>query len=43
MIKIYFEEQLDRQVFWMMKAIPELKEASNDADVHDKRAQLTFK
>eukprot|EP00828_Plagiopyla_frontata_P024194 TRINITY_DN308_c0_g2_i4.p1 TRINITY_DN308_c0_g2~~TRINITY_DN308_c0_g2_i4.p1 ORF type:complete len:778 (+),score=123.89 TRINITY_DN308_c0_g2_i4:151-2484(+) len=44
LIPIYFQEQLDRQVFWILKQIPELtnKKFFDDIDA-EKRIMITFK
>eukprot|EP01016_Furgasonia_blochmanni_P017442 TRINITY_DN2022_c0_g2_i2.p1 TRINITY_DN2022_c0_g2~~TRINITY_DN2022_c0_g2_i2.p1 ORF type:complete len:1150 (+),score=280.83 TRINITY_DN2022_c0_g2_i2:75-3524(+) len=39
----YVSEQLDRQVFWILKSIPELVENDADPEVNRQRAQVTFK
>lgn len=42
-LQTYFDEQLDRQVFWLLQAVPELGDESFDKDFGEQRAQHTFK
>ena len=42
-IKCYSEEQLDRQVFWLLRSIPELIQNHDDEKINSKRANITFK
>ena len=37
----YFDEQLDRQVFWLLKSIPDLEDESTDTDLN--RVNVSFK
>ena len=37
------EEQLDRQVLWLLKQVPELEDESGDSYLDDKRAMICFK
>lgn len=39
----YFQEQLDRQVLWILKAVPELLDESIQEDVDKERAKVVFK
>ncbi len=39
----YFQEQLDRQVLWILKAVPELLDESIQEDVDKERARVVFK
>lgn len=39
----YFSEQLDRQVLWILKAVPELVQDTMDEDVDKERAKIVFK
>jgi Ran GTPase-activating protein (RanGAP) involved in mRNA processing and transport len=39
----YLEEQMDRQVFWMIKDIPELEKMENDTEFDDDRVNASFK
>jgi len=39
----YLEEQMDRQVFWMIKDIPELENMTNDTEFDDDRVNASFK
>lgn len=39
----YFFEQLDRQVFWILKAIPELLSSSLEENADKMRSQIVFK
>lgn len=39
----YFSEQLDRQVLWILKAVPELLDESIQEDVDKERAKVVFK
>lgn len=43
-IQAYFEEQLDRQVFWILIKIPELDDSKNYGNVvlDDNRVEITF-
>ena len=41
--EFYFAEQLDRQVLWILKAVPELLEESMEEDVDANRAKIVFK
>jgi Ran GTPase-activating protein (RanGAP) involved in mRNA processing and transport len=36
-------EQFDRQVFWLLKNIPEMEEEGSEAFLDDKRSAITFK
>ena len=42
-LQAYFDEQLDRQVFWLLQSVPELGDESFDKDFGEQRAQHTFK
>lgn len=42
-IEAYFSEQLDRQVLWILKAVPELTDESIKEDVDKERAKVVFK
>lgn len=47
-LPLYLEEQLDRQAFWILKAIPELdhtdeKNKDKDLIVEEKRSETCFK
>ena len=39
----YFFEQLDRQLFWILKAIPELLSSSLEENADKMRSQIVFK
>lgn len=39
----YLEEQMDRQVFWMIKDIPELESMEKDTEFDDDRVNASFK
>ena len=39
----YFEEQLDRQVFWILKSIPQLVSSSLEEHADKMRSQIVFK
>lgn len=39
----YFFEQLDRQVFWILRAIPELLSSSLEENADKMRSQIVFK
>lgn len=39
----YFHEQLDRQVFWILKSVPELLSDSLEEQADKLRAQIVFK
>ena len=39
----YFSEQLDRQVFWILKSIPELLSSSLEEHADKMRSQIVFK
>eukprot|EP00826_Nyctotherus_ovalis_P059993 TRINITY_DN838_c0_g2_i4.p1 TRINITY_DN838_c0_g2~~TRINITY_DN838_c0_g2_i4.p1 ORF type:complete len:1376 (-),score=453.51 TRINITY_DN838_c0_g2_i4:170-4297(-) len=39
----YLEEQMDRQVFWMIKDIPELEKMEHDAELDEDRINASFK
>lgn len=39
----YFSEQLDRQVLWILKAVPELLNETMEEDVDVNRAKIVFK
>lgn len=39
----YFQEQLDRQVLWILKAVPELLEESMVEEADKQRAKIVFK
>lgn len=41
-IEPYFEEQLDRQVFWILNKIPELEDDSNTQVIDKNRTEVTF-
>lgn len=41
-IEAYFEEQLDRQVFWILNKIPELEDDSNTMVIDANRVEVTF-
>lgn len=41
-IEAYFEEQLDRQVFWILNKIPELEDDSNTMVIDTNRVEVTF-
>lgn len=43
-VEAYFEEQLDRQVFWILTKIPELDDSKNYGNVvlDDNRVEITF-
>lgn len=42
-ITAYLEEQMDRQVFWMVKDIPELEKMDKDTDIDDERINVSFR
>lgn len=42
-VEAYFSEQLDRQVLWILKAVPELLDESIQEDVDKERAKVVFK
>ena len=42
-VDAYFNEQLDRQVLWILKAVPELLDESIQEDVDKERAKVVFK
>ena len=39
----YIEEQMDRQIFWILQEIPEFEKLINSAEVDDIRAKICFK
>ena len=39
----YISEQLDRQIFWILKELPQLEELINSSDIDDIRAKVCFK
>ena len=39
----YIEEQMDRQIFWILQEIPEFEQLINSAEVDDIRAKVCFK
>ena len=39
----YIEEQMDRQIFWILQEIPEFEDLINKAEVDDIRAKVCFK
>ena len=39
----YIEEQMDRQIFWILQEIPEFESLINSAEVDDIRAKVCFK
>ena len=39
----YIEEQMDRQIFWILQEIPEFESLINKAEVDDIRAKVCFK
>ena len=39
----FVEEQMDRQVFWMMRTIPELEELNESEHLDEHRAKICFK
>jgi hypothetical protein len=43
LVEKYFFEQLDRQVFWILKAIPELLSSSLEESADKMRSQIVFK
>ena len=42
-VEKYFSEQLDRQVFWILKSIPELISSSLEENADKMRSQIVFK
>jgi len=42
-IGAYLEEQMDRQVFWILKDIPELEKMEKDTDIDDDRINVSFR
>lgn len=43
LMNLYFEEQLDRQVFWMLQQVPELGQDHFEKNFGEQRAKYTFK
>lgn len=39
----YLEEQMDRQVFWIVKDIPEMEKMENDTEIDDDRINVSFR
>ena len=39
----FLEEQMDRQVFWIVKDIPELEKMENDTEIDDDRINVSFR
>ncbi len=39
----YIEEQMDRQIFWILQEIPEFEKLINSSEVDDIRAKICFK
>ncbi len=39
----YLEEQMDRQVFWIVKDIPELEKMEHDTEIDDERINVSFR
>lgn len=39
----YMQEQMDRQIFWMLEALPELEKLIESAAIDDVRAKVCFK
>eukprot|EP00831_Metopus_contortus_P031985 TRINITY_DN25959_c0_g1_i1.p1 TRINITY_DN25959_c0_g1~~TRINITY_DN25959_c0_g1_i1.p1 ORF type:complete len:1431 (-),score=259.64 TRINITY_DN25959_c0_g1_i1:38-4204(-) len=38
----YLEEQMDRQVFWIVKDIPEMETMKDDSEIDDERINVSF-
>jgi hypothetical protein len=43
LLDAYHKEGLDRQVFWIIKAVPELADEKNLEELNSERAELTFR
>ena len=39
----YIEEQMDRQIFWILQEIPEFEKLIDKSEVDDQRAKICFK
>ena len=43
LLPAYMEEQMDRQIFWILQAIPELEDLIESSKIDDVRAKVCFK